>query len=100
MKLVFVATVTLAAVASRSAFACRGCEEPTLTELARAAALVVAGKVDSADKHEHSVIAVSSVWKGSAQKTLARTGCWQLFEKAGAKVIVLAFPDDFRSKWV
>lgn len=76
---------------ARAAFACRGCKEPTLAELAHQAASVFAGKVASA-KHEHSVIAVSDVWKGSVAKTVERVGCWQLFEKVGAKVIVLVPP--------
>ena len=86
--------------AEHSAAACTGCTPPSLTELAGAAEHVVAGTVESADKHEHSVIAVAAVWKGGPGKALQRTGCWRLFERVGSKVIVLQFPAGWTSKWV
>jgi hypothetical protein len=95
----FVAIALASVIAVRPADACKGCKEPTLTELARQAQDVFAGTVASADKHEHSVVAVAEVWKGAPAKTAKKTGCWRLFEKVGSKVIVLEFPPKWTTPW-
>lgn len=90
----------LTIVAARPADACTGCKQPTLTEYSKQAEAIVAGTVKSADKHEHSVIAVDVTWKGSAGKTIERTGCWRLFERVGSKVIVMTFPAGWKMHFV
>ncbi len=89
----------LLGVGVRSAEACRGCKPPRMKDLAGKAERVIAGTVRSS-AGERSVIEVTTQWKGAPTATVEKTGCWQLFEKVGAKVIVVTMPAGFRSKWV
>ena len=92
--------LAIALVPARDAAACKsfghGCDPLSLDESARLAIRVVAGTLQSIDKHQRCVIAVSERWKGEPVSTVEQPECWRW--KVGAKVIALQFRPDVTSK--